>query len=87
MTTLLQPEDSKRVADAIIAAVENADFDVAYEIRAALNPGNQLGLGIMGLDTLYRAVVAGIENCIGSQEFGRIVQNAIIDGVEAAQRK
>jgi hypothetical protein len=33
METLLTPEDSARVADALIAKIEDADFDVAFAVK------------------------------------------------------
>ena len=37
MTNLLTTEDSKRVADALIEAIRNADLDIGYEVRLAIN--------------------------------------------------
>jgi len=48
MPVLLQPEDSRRVADAILAKIEDADLDLAYEFAAALNQ-------LLRPDGLYRA--------------------------------
>lgn len=45
MNGLLQPEDSKRVADAIIDHIEQGEFDVGYEVRAALAQWNNKTLG------------------------------------------
>lgn len=36
MQTMLTPEDSKRVADALIQKIEDSDFDVAYAVKDAL---------------------------------------------------
>jgi len=36
MQTLLTPEDSKRVADALIEKMEEADFDIAGAVRDAI---------------------------------------------------
>lgn len=33
MQTLLTPEDSARVADALIAKIKGADFDVAFAVK------------------------------------------------------
>ncbi len=36
VTSILTPEDSKRVADALIEKIEEADFDIAGEMRDAV---------------------------------------------------
>ena len=57
---LLQPADSKAVADAIIATLDGADFDVALEcgrvIREELSRGFTVGLGSAIADSIERAV-------------------------------
>lgn len=57
---LLQPSDSERVADAIIATLDGADFDVALEcgkvIREELSRGFTVGLGCAIADSVERAV-------------------------------
>ena len=35
MQTMLTPEDSKRVADALIKKIEDTDFDIAYAVKDA----------------------------------------------------
>lgn len=37
MQTLLTPEDSKRVADAIIEKIEQADFDIAFAVKQSFD--------------------------------------------------
>ena len=37
MQTLLTPEDSKRVADALIAKIDDANFDVAFTVADAIS--------------------------------------------------
>jgi hypothetical protein len=36
MQTMLTPEDSKRVADALIQKIEEAEFDIADSVRDAI---------------------------------------------------
>lgn len=37
MQTILTPEDSKRVADALIARIEGADFGITDAVRDAIH--------------------------------------------------
>lgn len=45
MNVLLQPEDSKRVADALLERIAEADFDVARAMFERLSCGNGDTLG------------------------------------------
>ena len=86
---ILQPADSKRVADALIAKIEDADFDVAsameYAVRDSLSAGLTCGLGDSIVSVIERQVGRAIESCIGSKEMGDIVAGAIRDGIVARQ--
>ena len=61
---MLQPSDSKRVADAIIQSLDGADFDVALEcgrvIREQLSRGFSVGLGHAIACSVERAVAENL---------------------------
>ena len=82
---LLQPEDSKRVADAIIAAIDDGEMDMATATAStlgrALTEGLPNGLGDAIVEAIARQVNRSIEYCIGSKEMGDIVRSAISDGI------
>lgn len=83
---MLQPEDSKRIADAIIARLDDGEFDIRDGIQLAiahsLNDGmGRDGFGAALLDTVDRAIIRGIENTIGSKEAGDIFRDAIERGI------
>lgn len=86
---ILQPADSKRVADALIAKIEDADFDVAIATETAvmrsLRDGLTCGLGDAIVSVIERQVGRAVESCIGSKEMGDIVANAIREGIESRQ--
>ena len=86
---ILQPADSKRVADALIAKIKYADFDVAIAtenaVRWSLRDGLDCGLGDAIVHVIDCQVGRALESCIGSKEMGDIVANAIREGIEARQ--
>ena len=63
MNPLLQPEDSKRVADLIIKKIEEGDFDMADGayggIQQALSPGVE-GINISICDAIREAIIHAI---------------------------
>jgi hypothetical protein len=88
LLAILQPEDSRRVADALIAKIEQADFDIAAatksELGECLMEGMRCGIGEAIVSAIGDAVRYSVESCVGSYEMGRIVSNAISEGVQAA---
>lgn len=84
---ILQPADSKRVADALIEKIEAADFDVALATQMAvvhsLRDGLTCGLGDAIVTVIEHQVWRAVESGIGSKEMGGIVANAIREGIEA----
>ena len=83
---ILHPSDSKRVAEALLAKIEDADFDIAwsmgYELENALSKGLTCGLGdaiLSQIELTLRNVVGG---CLCSREMHRTIGDAIREGVE-----
>lgn len=86
MNTLLQPDDSKRVTEALLKKIEDADFniafDVGFEVGVALNPERTGGLGGAIVSAIDKQVGRSIESCLGSKEMGDVVAKAIREGME-----
>lgn len=81
MNALLQPDDSKRVADQIIKMLEDADLDVATSAFVAISQSLH---DLRDLpETIDRAIYRSIESTLGSYEFGQIVNKAIREGIES----
>ena len=78
MNALLQPEDSKRVADQIIYMLEHADLDVASSASIAISRElHHLP------EIIDNAIRRSIEGTLGSYEFGQIVDEAIRLGIQS----
>lgn len=88
LLAMLQPSDSSRVADALIAKIEQADFNLAAATKDAVETclleDMRRGLGEEIVSSIGEAVRYSVELCVGSPEMGRIVANAISDGIQAS---
>ena len=88
---ILQPTDSKRVAEALLAKIEDADFNIAFavgcELEHALNRGLNYkgvgyGLGEGILDQIDTTLNRVVEGCLWSDKMHRTIGDAIREGVE-----
>ena len=63
---------------------ESVIRDAIYDaIRDSLEVGYELSFGERLVCAFERATARKLEECIGSYEFGQIVKNAIIEGIES----
>jgi hypothetical protein len=79
--SLLQPIDSARVADCIIAKIEWADISIARAIRDSLDPTIQDSLGRDIAMIVKREVSRSVESILGSKDFADVVSAAIETGI------
>ena len=91
MNALLQPEDSKRVADAVIREIEPFLHGLCNRVENALKESlapDPRGKGF-GSELIYAVgenVHGAVESCAGSKELGDIISAAIREGLDEALR-
>ena len=88
---ILHPSDSKRVAEALLAKIEDADFNIAWsmgcELENALHKGLnykgvRYGLGEAILEQIDTTLNRVVEGCLCSHEMHSTIGDAIRKGVE-----